>query len=93
MSDLEEDGGIVKHYVGMFCQLGVKSESGEDVSRRVSILVENAVKHIDIWQSGEPTNNKAKLVAQLRIRAQMLAREAPAQSKVLKDAAGLLEDF
>lgn len=93
MSDLEEDRGIVKHYFEMFRQLGVKSESGEDVSRRVAILVENAAKHIDIWQSGEPTNNKAKLAAQLRVRAKMLARVAPAQSKVMKDAAGLLEDF
>ena len=92
MPDLE-DGGIVKHYVGMFDQLGVKSQSGEDISQRLSILAENAVKHLDIWHAGEPTTNKSKLIAQLRMRADFLADVAPAQSKVMTDAAELLEDM
>ena len=89
----QEDGGIVKHYVEMFGQLGAKSQGGEEVSQRVLILVENAVKHLEMWQTGETKNNKSKLIAQLRRQADLLADAAPAQSKVMTNAAELLEDL
>ncbi|WP_053572344.1 hypothetical protein [Caballeronia cordobensis] len=89
----QEDGGIVKHYVEMFGQLGAKSQGGEEVSQRVLILVENAVKHLEMWQTGETKNNKSKLIEQLRRQADLLADAAPAQSKVMTNAAELLEDL
>ncbi|MDR6419877.1 hypothetical protein J2801_002128 [Paraburkholderia phenoliruptrix] len=80
------DGGIVKHYVEQFLQLGLKSHYGEDISECLHTLVDDAFKHLDIWVDGTPAENKARLTAQLKINADLIAASTPAQAKVLMDA-------
>ena len=79
--------GFVMHYFVLFCQLGAQSEQGEDVLQRVSILVENVIKHLDVWRPYGPTDHTSKLIAQLKTRSECIAGSSPVQAKLLSDAA------
>jgi hypothetical protein len=83
----ERNEGVVSHYLTEFQSAAFRSESGEDVTELILILVENAKKHLDTWSSAAPTHNRRKLTAQLRKRAELGAQSSPTVAKVLLDAA------
>jgi hypothetical protein len=85
------DDGLLTFYIDAFSQLAIKGEKGEDVSRRVSILVENVRKHLDAWRVGRTTNYTSSLIFELRYRARHLSNLSPAQSDLLKDFATQLD--
>ena len=81
------DGGIVQNYLTRFMQLGTKSEFGEDITDQLSSLVREASDHIAIWKVGDAVANKARLVSQLRLSADLAAQSSPALARMLVDAA------
>ena len=86
------DGGIVQGYLGQFQQLGTKAQIGADVSAQLSALVEKAREQIAIWKDGDPAKNRARLVGQLRMNADLSAQSSPVFAKTLRDAAELLSN-
>jgi len=84
------DGGIVQNYLTRFMQLGTKSELGENISDQLSSLVRAASDHIAIWRVGDAVANKARLVSQLRLNADLAAQSSPALARTLVDAAEML---
>lgn len=90
------DGGIVNGYLTEFMQLGMKAYAGANVEDENRELVKKAMGHLDIWVDGDKLQNKRRLIAELKLRAETAAPTNPAQAKVLKDAhdmaAALLSD-
>ncbi|BBU30285.1 hypothetical protein BTHE68_40190 [Burkholderia sp. THE68] len=78
---------LVVQYLDLFCQVAAKSAKGEDVSRQSSILLENAAKQLSAWRGDQRIDAKSELIRRLRMRAELLSRSAPDQSKVLMDVA------
>ncbi|MGK8208410.1 hypothetical protein ACRS8P_00840 [Burkholderia cenocepacia] len=89
--DENNDGGIVQNYLTRFMQLGTKSELGENITDQLSSLVREASDHIAIWRVGDATANKARLVSQLRLSADLAAQSSPELARMLVDAAEMLE--
>ncbi|PRF45802.1 hypothetical protein [Burkholderia multivorans] len=81
------DGDIVQNYLTRFMQLGTKTELGENITDQLSSLVREASDHIAIWRVGDAIANKARLVSQLRLSADLAAQSSPALARTLVDAA------
>lgn len=87
---VNSDGGIVQGYLDRFMQLGAKSQLGEDVQTQLASLVVEARDHIAIWKSGDPEENKAKLIARLRLSADLAEQSSHTFAKTLMRAAEML---
>ncbi len=86
------DGGIVEGYVTRFMQIGVKAQAGQQVDTLMDEAVSEARQRIQLWKTGEPETNIAKLIGRLRLSADLMAHTSPLQAKALMDAAALLAD-
>ncbi|MFM0240280.1 hypothetical protein [Paraburkholderia phytofirmans] len=82
----QQDGGIVNGYLTEFMQLGMKAYAGADVEEENRALVEKAMGQLDVWADGDKLQNKRRLIAGLRSRAEIAAPTNAAQAKVLMDA-------
>lgn len=89
---VQYDGGIVEGHFQRFMQIGAKAQAGQKVGALMEDAVLEAKQQIQVWKTGDPAGNRAKLVGRLRMSADLMAHASPLHAKALMDAAALLAD-
>lgn len=87
MNNHEE--GLIQQYVHAIQALGVRAESGEDVTAAIASKVKEAVDHFRIVKSSDPLANLLAFKGRLKIVAEATHSSQPSFKETLRQAADI----
>lgn len=79
--------GLIKQYVHEIQALGVRAETGEDVTAAVNAVITKAVEHFRIVKSSDPQANLSAFKHRLAIAADIAHSAQPSFKHTLQHAA------
>lgn len=81
------EDGLIQQYVDAIQALGVRAESGEDVTAPIASKVQEAVDHFRIVKSSDPQANLLAFKYRLKAVAEVTHSSQPRFKETLKQAA------